>query len=46
LERAGRLGYYTGRLATLESYAQLINSKEKSLFITHDSGIKPKSIGL
>jgi hypothetical protein len=30
------LGYYTGRLATLESYARLINSKEKSLFITHD----------
>ncbi|MDJ0528308.1 MAG: sulfotransferase family protein, partial [Microcystis sp. M53600_WE12] len=26
----------TGRLATLESYARLINSKEKSLFITHD----------
>ena len=30
------LGYYTGRLATLESYARLINSKEKSLFITHN----------
>jgi hypothetical protein len=32
---AHALGYYTSRLATLENYAKLINSKEKSLFITH-----------
>jgi hypothetical protein len=30
------LDYYVKRLATLESYAKLIDSKEKTLFITHE----------
>lgn len=30
------LEYYVNRLAALESYAKVINSKEKTLFITHD----------
>jgi Sulfotransferase domain len=32
--------YYTRRLATLERYAKLINSKERSIFITHEQLIK------
>lgn len=34
------LSYYTRRLATLERYAKLINSKERSIFITHEQLIK------
>jgi hypothetical protein len=30
------LEYYVNRLATLEQYARLIDSKERSLFITHE----------
>jgi hypothetical protein len=32
--------YYIERLKTLEHYAQLINSKERSLFITYDQLVK------
>ncbi len=30
------LGYYLRRLAKLETYAKLMNSKERSFFLTHD----------
>ncbi|NEP14661.1 MAG: sulfotransferase [Symploca sp. SIO2C1] len=30
------LGYYSRRLAKLETYAKLINSKKRSFFLTHD----------
>lgn len=30
------IGYYSRRLAMLENYAKLMNSKERSFFVTHD----------
>lgn len=30
------LNYYVGRLSTLEEYAKIINSKERSLFLTYE----------
>jgi hypothetical protein len=38
------LNYYTTRLATLERYAQIINSKDRSLFFTHQQLIDQTDI--
>jgi hypothetical protein len=37
---ADAFSYYTRRLATLERYAKLIDSKERSLVVTHEQLIK------
>ncbi|WP_422661919.1 sulfotransferase family protein [Pannus brasiliensis] len=37
------LEYYIHRLSTLENYAKLINSKEKSLFVTYDQVVNRSS---